>query len=343
MGTLQNKKETGLPEGISGIYIITNKINNKVYIGQSVDIRTRWWNHRCELNRNNHYNRHLQGAWNKYGEDNFDFSILEECTQDDLNNREVYWIDKYNSTNPKNGYNLSTGGDCSTRGISLTQEQKDYMSKVKNPDKVVQIDFNGNLVKVWRSATHVQRTFDNIRARTILQCCRHICYQAGGYIWFYKDEYDNIENFDVEQYMFEHNRYFDIPILQYDLFGNLLKEWSQEELRNSDENISGIKRCCRHERNVYGNYIWIYKYDKEFNLTNEYLHHCRKCCGLYYIDQFDKDMNFIKTWSAKELQDDGNNIYSINKVCRNEYKCNTYKGYIWKYNEDNLGEVTKTA
>ena len=87
----------------------------------------------------------------------------------------------------------------------------------------------------------------------------------------------------------------------------------------------------------------IYKYDKEFNLTNEYLHHCRKCCGLYYIDQFDKDMNFIKTWSAKELQDDGNNIYSINKVCRNEYKCNTYKGYIWKYNEDNLGEVTKTA
>ena len=281
MGTLQNKKETGLPEGISGIYIITNKINNKVYIGQSVDIRTRWWNHRCELNRNNHYNRHLQGAWNKYGDDNFDFSVLEECTQDELNNKEVYWIDKYNSTNPKNGYNLSTGGDCSTRGISLTQEQKDYMSKVKNPDKVVQIDFNGNLVKVWRSATHVQRTFDNIRARTILQCCRHICYQAGGYIWFYKDEYDNIENFDVEQYMFEHNRYFDIPILQYDLFGNLLKEWSQEELRNSDENISGIKRCCRHERNVYGNYIWIYKYDKEFNLTNEYLHHCRKCCGLY--------------------------------------------------------------
>ena len=343
MGTLQNKKETGLPECVSGIYVITNKINNKVYIGQSIDIRVRWWNHRCELNRNNHCNKHLQGAWNKYGEDNFDFSVLEECKEEEINDKEIYWISKYNSTNPKYGYNISIGGDCSNRGIPLTQEQKEYMSQVKNPEQVVQIDFNGNLVKVWRSATHAQRTLDNIRARSILQCCRHICYQANGYIWFYKDEYNNMDNFNVEQYMFEHHRYFDIPILQFDLFGNLIKEWSQEELKNNNKNINGIKRCCRHERNVYDGYIWIYKYDKEFELTEEYLYHCRKCCGLYYVDQYDENMNFIKTWFSKDLQDNGYNIFAINKVCRNDYKCDTYKGYIWKDHVQEQGEVVKTA
>ena len=120
MGTLQNKKETGLPEGISGIYIITNKINNKVYIGQSVDIRTRWWNHRCELNRNNHYNRHLQGAWNKYGEDNFEFSELEKCSLELLDEREIYWISKYDSY--LNGYNSTIGGKGVKRASFYTNE-----------------------------------------------------------------------------------------------------------------------------------------------------------------------------------------------------------------------------
>ena len=63
------------------------------------------------------------------------------------------------------------------------------------------------------------------------------------------------------------------------------KEWSQEELRNSDENISGIKRCCRHERNVYGNYIWIYKYDKEFKkvMNDDNDRHTRKRYIYIYI------------------------------------------------------------
>ena len=58
-----------------GIYKIENKVNGKIYVGQSIDIDTRWYNHRNELNGNRHYNEHLQNAWNKYGEDNFSIQI----------------------------------------------------------------------------------------------------------------------------------------------------------------------------------------------------------------------------------------------------------------------------
>ena len=64
---------------------------------------------------------------------------------------------------------------------------------------------------------------------------------------------------------------------------------------------------------------------------------------MYYIDQYDKNMNFIKTWFSKDLQALDYNIIIINKICRGTYKSNTYKGYIWRYNEENLGEITKTV
>ena len=93
-----------------GIYKIENKVNGKVYVGQSVNIETRWKNHRCELNRGTHYNDYLQRSWNKYGADNFDFSVIEECEQCELNDKEIYWIDLYHSCESEYGYNSQLGG-----------------------------------------------------------------------------------------------------------------------------------------------------------------------------------------------------------------------------------------
>ena len=91
-----------------GIYKIQNKINKKVYIGQSVDIEKRWTVHKRLLNKNKHHNNHLQNAWNKYTEKNFIFTIVEKCSIDSLNSREQYWIAVNDSYN--NGYNLDKGG-----------------------------------------------------------------------------------------------------------------------------------------------------------------------------------------------------------------------------------------
>ena len=130
---------------ITGIYKIENKINKKKYIGQSKDIHSRWKTHRNELNSNKHKNDYLQNAWNKYGEENFTFTILEVCQQHQLNQLEKYYINKYDTfNNDINGYNLQSGGDFpkvseatkrkiseANTGRKLTDEQKKRLSNVR--------------------------------------------------------------------------------------------------------------------------------------------------------------------------------------------------------------------
>lgn len=82
-----------------GIYKIENLINHKVYVGQSVNIKHRWFCHRRHLDNNTHTNFHLQKAWNKYGSENFKFEIIENCEKEFLNDRETYWNNYYSSLN----------------------------------------------------------------------------------------------------------------------------------------------------------------------------------------------------------------------------------------------------
>ena len=94
---------------MSGIYSITNLINGKRYIGQSTNIRERWYNHKRFLNNGTHANPYLQHAWNKYSEECFIFEVIEECDEKDLDIRESYWIDYFDSMYDSNGYNLMYG------------------------------------------------------------------------------------------------------------------------------------------------------------------------------------------------------------------------------------------
>lgn len=76
-----------------GIYVIINLINNHKYIGSSKNIQQRLMEHRSNLRHNHHINEHLQNAWNKYGEENFDYYVLEFCQEDDRIKKEKYYVD----------------------------------------------------------------------------------------------------------------------------------------------------------------------------------------------------------------------------------------------------------
>lgn len=130
-------------DALCGIYKITNMVNGKVYIGQSINIKARWKDHVNTLNRKDSHSILLQRAWNKYGEEHFSFEILELCTEDMLDEMETKYINLYDAHG--NGYNIEPGGNknkClseetkkkignANRGRQHTEESKNKMSKSK--------------------------------------------------------------------------------------------------------------------------------------------------------------------------------------------------------------------
>lgn len=103
-------EDTKISPDCCGIYKITNKINGKCYIGQSVYIRHRWIEHKYKaftLKDNNYFHNALR----KYGWDNFNFEVIEQCEQNELSDKEIYWIKYYDSTNKEKGYNIKLGGN----------------------------------------------------------------------------------------------------------------------------------------------------------------------------------------------------------------------------------------
>ena len=115
-----------------GIYSILNKTNGKIYVGQSSNIEDRWHYHRKKLRKSFHYNTHLQNAWNKYGEDSFEFDILEKCSYESLNDNERWWIEYFESNNKLKGYNLTSGGDCDYSFNDSTLKKLSRINSGKN-------------------------------------------------------------------------------------------------------------------------------------------------------------------------------------------------------------------
>lgn len=136
-----------------GIYLITNKINNKQYIGQSINIEKRVKEHfwKSTYQPDISYNSILHKAIRKYGKENFDWVILEECGVDCIDDKERYYIKKYNTLYP-NGYNILEGGQkirteplfCKECGCQITKDADTHMChscysktirKVERPSK----------------------------------------------------------------------------------------------------------------------------------------------------------------------------------------------------------------
>lgn len=110
-----------------GIYKIICIPTGLAYIGQSRNISSRWYGHKHDLRNNKCKNKKLQNYWNKYGEENFDFSVIEYCSVSELNSKEVYYINFYMSDINQKGFNVSKGGlspdpriSMAARSISLT-------------------------------------------------------------------------------------------------------------------------------------------------------------------------------------------------------------------------------
>ena len=116
-------------ERICGIYKIENKIDGKIYLGLSINIHHRMSVHLSALRKGYEENSYLQNAWNKYGESNFEFGIVETCTPEDLLEREIFLIKSLNTIRP-NGYNIHPGGSVppNNKGSKFTKSHKEKIA-----------------------------------------------------------------------------------------------------------------------------------------------------------------------------------------------------------------------
>lgn len=125
----------------SGIYGWFNKVNQKWYVGQSIDVFTRHGNHRTALRMGEHFNVHLQDAWNLYGEAAFEFRLLEECASGMLDEKEVEWIAYTKSNNREYGYNYESGGkeDKHIAKETLRRMRDSATGRKRTPEQCAQL------------------------------------------------------------------------------------------------------------------------------------------------------------------------------------------------------------
>lgn len=111
---------------LSGIYIITNILRNKVYIGRSKNWKKRLNQHKLDLIKQRHPNDHLQNSFNVDALENFTFELLEEYPVEFLPSMENWWCNMLNAHNREYGYNIEPTSPYGM--IRLSQETKNKLS-----------------------------------------------------------------------------------------------------------------------------------------------------------------------------------------------------------------------
>lgn len=150
----------------TGIYIITNKVNGKVYIGKTLNFHKRKINYLSAIKhkRIKQINHYFLNAFLKYGTENFSFDVLEVCEVGDLSKRELYWMRHYQSTNRDKGYNLRM--DSST-GMICHQRTRDRLSKTIREQYETGVRSREEMSKrtseMWKDEDRKQRMVENLR------------------------------------------------------------------------------------------------------------------------------------------------------------------------------------
>ena len=149
MEIIVDKKKWKEKIKLSCIYRLTNNINGKVYIGQTRDFRKRMSDYKNIIKRERQSSA-IGQAFTKYGHENFTADILEECKPSKLNERELYYITKYDACNPECGYNNSymtnnsSDESCKRKSLAHTGLKESSLTKRKKSNIIIAVSIWGD-------------------------------------------------------------------------------------------------------------------------------------------------------------------------------------------------------
>lgn len=291
---------------MTGIYCITNMLNEKKYVGQSIDIEMRWKHHKTDCFNPNasSYKTYFYQALRKYGVDNFSFDVIEECTEEELDDREIYWIKTLKSNNRMIGYNTTEGGD-GVRG---------YWDKT-----VYQYDKKGNFIAEYKSASEAIR---QTGITSILSCCRGFTKSSGGYIWSYV-KYDQAPQYKRNSHT--------VVVYQYDLEGNFIQSFPSilEASIASGVKLANIRTCVQKNTQIRaGNFMWS---REKVDSLPPYKKNHRKS---FPVLQMDLHNDVIARYDSINIasRTTGVSVGCISRCCKGGAKSSG--GYHWKYAEE---------
>ena len=256
-----------------GIYIIRNKINGKVYIGQSKMLNRRYSGHLYRIKRSEHHNEILQKAFDKYGIENFEYDILEEVSDiNTLNKREKFWIDFYGGLNSDKVYNLkdpllneysdyvrnkmsknNIGKNNPNYGNKWTKEMKEKAANRKKGKSWEELygeekakEMKKNAAKSQEGRVHSEQTKEKIRQHNVGE--KNPAYGKG-------DRQRGNKNPMFGKISSQRK-----SILQFDKEGNFIKEYEfLSEVKKDGFHIGNVASAARGELKSAGGYIWKYK------------------------------------------------------------------------------------
>lgn len=302
-------KDTNMYEGY--IYLITNNINGKKYVGQT--IRTVEDRYKAHLNKvkHNNDNQYLYAAMNKYNIENFSIKQLEKVVCKDkkslvskLNEKEIYYISELNTRKP-NGYNMTDGGVL--------------LPNVFEKKPVCNYDLERNFVMEFESISDGARYY-NLNISDISSCCkREKLNMVGGFIWRFKGD-----DYDVKTIILNTK-----VICQYDLDGTYIARYNGETEAKKATGINNIGQCCRGKYSHAGYFVWRFLGD-DFNKYR--LPNFKK------VFMYDLELNHIKTFmTTKEASIySGLSVQEVIRACSDHEVKNNY---IWSF--ENNSEAVK--
>jgi len=305
------------------IYIIQNKVNQKVYVGVTVCYENRWSQHILSLRKKNHHSLKLQRAWNKYGEENFSFEVIERCDLQHLYQKEIDHILELNSY--KLGYNNTKGG-----------KGGDYRP-------IKQFDKFGNFIEEFLSITQAANKL-NITHTNIWKVCNKINITAGDFQWRYVGEEDSVKLNCKPRSLIR-------KIYQYSIKGEYIAGFSNaidaakvvEKHNNKDiKSIAiNIRKCCRKQSTISYNFQWRFYQvlfideidldEKKLSQISGIIDSKNRVNNGKKIAQLTEDQKIIQIYSSvKEIKEKWLNKFNAISQCLQGHQAHSH-GFQWKY------------